>query len=526
MSASPQAPRAAPQWAKSPERSAFQQKPVEKMAERLTRDQEMVRSLLPSTKYIDTSLRPWVTKQMVCVRFVDKVGHKKQKDKRVIALTPTTLFLCHIVGEVRRYVKMSQVESAVASQTPAGVLQLLIRCSPPEHDMLLNFSFNAKNDKNEPPSTILRKLQLIKELRGELFPVEQRRGDLYPLARLAKTQAYITPKRRLDQAKLTPQSQAYDPEFLEGPPSSAVDRQQDAFEDETRTQPIYDDPLNQEMFTPPSHRHPPDPRAKGKSNMKQEARTLGKSLGPMGEDKFRPEPPSRLAPFSHTKQQSPALSARGPPSSNHPSNTFGASAVDAAFVQNDQWQGQPAPSFAAAQHPPDTPSYASGPINLNRQMSRPLSPLLSERSGMSNTANYLGPSHSPLYPQQHAHVLTRGGSASPIHIRSQQQLAPAPSGQPASLASYGTAAHGQPATRTVSFSYTTPAAVVSHELSAEDASAAEARKWDVRSAAVDRFGGPRPEDLGSISATRSASPTATREGYGGVGSEHIEIADD
>ena len=169
------------------------------MSNKLMREQDLLKAMLPATTP-HHSIKSWTTKQMVCIRFVDKIGTGNKKFKRVMCITPTTLFLCHIVGEVRRFVKMSQVEGAIKSDV-GGIPQLLIRCSSPEHDVLVNFISDSRNDAKEKPGVFIDKLTKIKELRGEFFNVEHRVGSLFKIARLKKVPEYVAPKARMDKAQ-------------------------------------------------------------------------------------------------------------------------------------------------------------------------------------------------------------------------------------------------------------------------------------------------------------------------------------
>eukprot|EP01062_Namystynia_karyoxenos_P068617 TRINITY_DN6346_c1_g1_i1.p1 TRINITY_DN6346_c1_g1~~TRINITY_DN6346_c1_g1_i1.p1 ORF type:complete len:513 (+),score=129.48 TRINITY_DN6346_c1_g1_i1:114-1541(+) len=169
----------------------------------LTTEQEMLKAMLPATR-VHQSFKAWVTPQMLCVRVATKHGHKHQRDTRVVCITPTILFLVHPIGEVRRFIKMAQVESAVASEVLlAGrrLPHLLIKCAHPEHDILLTFLPDRRNvDPREGPATVLKRLEQVKKLRGEYFPVQRTQGNLFAQANLTKSPHYVAPKRRLDRA--------------------------------------------------------------------------------------------------------------------------------------------------------------------------------------------------------------------------------------------------------------------------------------------------------------------------------------
>eukprot|EP00756_Hemistasia_phaeocysticola_P010638 Hpha_TRINITY_DN15032_c8_g1::TRINITY_DN15032_c8_g1_i1::g.124310::m.124310 len=191
---------AAPMWYPSPTA------PTGHLSRNLTQEQEMLKMMLPATRP-HPSFRSWVTPQMLCVRVATKHGHKRQREKRVVSITPTALFLVHPVGEVRRFVKMAQLEKAVASEVIVGgrrYAHLLLKCAFPEHDILLTFLPDSRNiDQRESPATVLLRLEQLKRLRGEYFPVHRTQGDLFASANLAKAPQYLAPKKRMDKAMAT-----------------------------------------------------------------------------------------------------------------------------------------------------------------------------------------------------------------------------------------------------------------------------------------------------------------------------------
>eukprot|EP00756_Hemistasia_phaeocysticola_P062753 Hpha_TRINITY_DN6196_c0_g1::TRINITY_DN6196_c0_g1_i1::g.165043::m.165043 len=201
--------------------------PMPVLSANLPTEQEWLKMMLPSTE-VHKSVKSWVTPQMLCVRFVTKHGHRGQRETRVLCLTPTIIFLCHPVGEVRRFVKLAQVESCIASEVMAGgqvLPHLLIKCSYPEHDMLLTFVNDSRNvDTREGPHTVLQRLEQIKRLRGEYFPVKRiSGGPLFDMANLRKCSDYIAPKRRLDWSRFeSTEDQDVENSDIQGP--DPVDR--------------------------------------------------------------------------------------------------------------------------------------------------------------------------------------------------------------------------------------------------------------------------------------------------------------
>eukprot|EP01065_Artemidia_motanka_P033041 TRINITY_DN40012_c0_g1_i1.p1 TRINITY_DN40012_c0_g1~~TRINITY_DN40012_c0_g1_i1.p1 ORF type:complete len:451 (+),score=121.72 TRINITY_DN40012_c0_g1_i1:46-1353(+) len=174
-----------------------------RLSKNLTTEQEMIKLMLPATE-VHKSFKSWVTPQMLLVRVCTKHGHKRQRDVRVVCITPTILFLVHPIGEVRRFVKMAQIESAIASEVLVGgrrLPHLLFKCAYPEHDILLTFIPDSRNiDRRESAATVLQRMEQLKQLRGEYFPVLRTQGDLFAQAQLTKFPAYVAPKRRLDRA--------------------------------------------------------------------------------------------------------------------------------------------------------------------------------------------------------------------------------------------------------------------------------------------------------------------------------------
>eukprot|EP00754_Rhynchopus_humris_P038784 Rhum_TRINITY_DN2138_c0_g1::Rhum_TRINITY_DN2138_c0_g1_i1::g.6111::m.6111 len=164
--------------------------PLASMSNRLVDEQEILRSLLPATRPHKSS-KPWATRQMIGMRFCKKQNAKGGTSARVMCVTPSVLFLVHPIGEVKRFVKMQQVEGYCVSGT-----NLLVRCARPEHDMLLSFQPDSRNDPNETLERFLYKLTEVKRLRGENLVRLPGLGG----ARIAKNPNYYGPKRRLDKA--------------------------------------------------------------------------------------------------------------------------------------------------------------------------------------------------------------------------------------------------------------------------------------------------------------------------------------
>eukprot|EP01064_Diplonema_japonicum_P008282 TRINITY_DN1576_c1_g1_i1.p1 TRINITY_DN1576_c1_g1~~TRINITY_DN1576_c1_g1_i1.p1 ORF type:complete len:479 (+),score=84.26 TRINITY_DN1576_c1_g1_i1:84-1520(+) len=453
------------------------------MMDKLEKEQEMVKALLPAT-VPHQSIKNWVTRQMVCVRFVDKIGHKKQKEKRVICLTPTTLFLCHIVGEVRRFIKMSQVESAIASHTTAGE-QLLLKCSAPEHDVLINFTNDSRNDAKEKPLTFLTKLEKIKSLRGEFFPVDKRRGDLSPFANLNKHPKYVAPKKRMDKAR-----------------HKQDDQYSENWEHDEAT---YIQDLGARAGRMGSSERPPPPP--------QHTTFMSSNSSPMEvpQDTFKsmstyplpkgssPSPLPRTNDYSYTTGPASfnqATSSRGSSNSyGSPSNA----AYNTVPVQAQRtYNAVPVQAHQrtyASQHA-DTPQvvqHSQPQVTVHRQ----------------GQGGYGQPAYTPEITvqsvQQAPHVVSSQKphvvySQTP-HVTSGQQMhmsavhSPVQQGYPQGHGGYAEAGGYKESPPRLQF-----------HASSIPTAAEDMHRWNARNQAADVVGAPRPEDLGWVSAQRSPKP--------------------
>eukprot|EP01060_Flectonema_neradi_P041078 TRINITY_DN9607_c2_g2_i1.p1 TRINITY_DN9607_c2_g2~~TRINITY_DN9607_c2_g2_i1.p1 ORF type:complete len:465 (+),score=83.11 TRINITY_DN9607_c2_g2_i1:162-1397(+) len=401
---------------------------------------------------------------MICIRFVDKIGTGNKKFKRVMCITPTTLFLCHIVGEVRRFVKMSQIEGAIKSDV-GGVPQLLIRCSPPEHDILVNFISDSRNDPKEKPGVFIDKLTKIKELRGEYFNIEHRVGSLFKMATLKKHDSYVAPKKRMDKAEW----------FMKNKPEN-----RDEYEEE------YDD------------------------NGYTAVENMGMRAGPMGGIDTRPPPPPPTQSMYRPVVVDDPYAAEAPSFRSSPANQSVRSQQPIQSYSQPQSQPQSQRSPFYNQPSPITPSYGSpspaqsqsirygdGPPATFVQQSQPTV----YKTGIMNTGpSFGGP--APSFTGRNGN-----GGASPPFGQSTGYARP-----PLSTGSGNSRGGGGDVRPSPGFSsFSSPRPQVTTIDMYKPPRQTEVEKWDQRRFATDSVNAPRPEDLGRVSALRSQGSPITKK---------------
>eukprot|EP00756_Hemistasia_phaeocysticola_P060849 Hpha_TRINITY_DN4370_c0_g1::TRINITY_DN4370_c0_g1_i1::g.50284::m.50284 len=129
------------------------------------------------------SLAQWVHKTMVLARFVGVIGSDGAMARRVVCASPGLLFVCMETGEVRRVIRVAQLEGVIDERGEAGADSLvLVRCKTPEPDLLL---VQVSDDRNEDRSEDTLP-SILATLAGSAVRISERAGGVRRSARLSR----------------------------------------------------------------------------------------------------------------------------------------------------------------------------------------------------------------------------------------------------------------------------------------------------------------------------------------------------
>eukprot|EP01065_Artemidia_motanka_P022457 TRINITY_DN26660_c0_g1_i1.p1 TRINITY_DN26660_c0_g1~~TRINITY_DN26660_c0_g1_i1.p1 ORF type:complete len:1093 (+),score=295.39 TRINITY_DN26660_c0_g1_i1:82-3279(+) len=135
---------------------------------------------------------------MVYIRIVEKRTKRGGRKQRVMLLTTKSIYLCHLDGHVTRWLRFPEVEEAVVLPHLSGDL-VLLRCVPPEHDLLVSL---VDHHNNLPVHATADELAVILHKSGvRITPADGDDGAMLQLAQLFKRDRFVPSGRKLDAVR-------------------------------------------------------------------------------------------------------------------------------------------------------------------------------------------------------------------------------------------------------------------------------------------------------------------------------------
>eukprot|EP01059_Diplonema_ambulator_P006140 TRINITY_DN1590_c0_g1_i1.p1 TRINITY_DN1590_c0_g1~~TRINITY_DN1590_c0_g1_i1.p1 ORF type:complete len:200 (+),score=23.08 TRINITY_DN1590_c0_g1_i1:43-600(+) len=133
------------------------------------------------------------------ISICDKVDHKLKTQPRVLAVMTICVLVCTVKEAVKRYIPYDVIEKVMMSMDDKGVVQVLLKLKPPEHDVLLRLRGSGHEDMHH-LAGLLRRYSARPSIAEILLTTR----NIERSANLVKASTYRTPKQVLTTKAYSP----------------------------------------------------------------------------------------------------------------------------------------------------------------------------------------------------------------------------------------------------------------------------------------------------------------------------------